>query len=195
MSNNCSRPPGTGKKGSLVVISGPSGVGKGTICAALIQKHPGVVCSISATTRPMRDGEVDGVHYHFLPLEVFRQKIKDGAFLEWAQVYDNYYGTLKSTVEAELKAGNHVILEIDTEGAKQIKEKMPEAILIFILPPSPEELERRLRGRSTDSDQVICKRLQCYEKELEQLVYYDHQVTNHNIQQAVAEIEKILSLS
>lgn len=182
------------EKGSLVVISGPSGVGKGTICQALLKKHPEIICSISATTREKRPGEVDGVHYYFMDAEEFQDKIAHGDFLEWAMVYDHYYGTLTSAVQAQLMDGKHVILEIDTEGAKQIKAKMPEAVLIYIMPPDVKELERRLRGRSTDSEETIQKRLGCYKKELEQRVYYDYIVINRQVSETVQEIEAILHL-
>lgn len=179
------------KKGFLVVISGPSGVGKGTICKELLTDEK-FVFSVSATTRQMRKGEVNGRDYHFLTVEDFKNKIDNREFLEWAQVYDNYYGTLKSEVLQKLDEGFNVLLDIDTAGAKQVKEKMPEAMLFFLMPPSVEVLEARLRGRATDSDDVIAKRLSCFEYELTQQQYYDHIVTNDVVAQAVAEIKNII---
>ncbi|MGI5824234.1 MAG: guanylate kinase [Bacillota bacterium] len=182
----------TKNKGSLVVISGPSGVGKGTVCKSLLTDE-NFKFSVSATTRGIRNGETDGVHYHFLSVSDFQNKITNGEFLEWAKVYDNYYGTLKSAVIAELEAGFNVLLDIDTAGAKQVKAKMPEAVLFFLMPPSVEELEARLRGRATDSDEVIKKRLSCFNYELEQRQFYDHIVINDNVDRAVTEIRNILS--
>jgi guanylate kinase len=185
----------TDATGKLIVISGPSGVGKGTICKLLLEKHPKrLVCSISATTRPPRAGEIDGVNYVFLSVAEFVQRIENDEFLEWAKVYDNYYGTLKSQVDSRLASGINVILEIDTVGGANVKAKLPQAISIFLLPPDEEELKRRLIGRATDSQDVIEKRLACLEKELKDGASYDYQVVNDDLDQAVAEIEKIISL-
>lgn len=179
--------------GSLYVISGPSGVGKGTVCKALLARDDSLAYSISATTRAMRPGEIDGVHYHFLTKEDFLSRVERGEFLEWATVYENYYGTLKSFVEEQLKGGKDVILEIDTEGARQVRKLMPEAVLIFLEPPSREELLHRLLGRETDSAEEIAKRQKCLDFELSQAVYYNYTVVNDEVERAVDEIRQIIA--
>lgn len=186
------------KQTALYVISGPSGVGKGTVCKALLADlgegpNRSLTLSISATTRAMRPGEVDGVNYHFLSQEDFLRRVDNGEFLEYATVYGNYYGTLRSAVQQELEAGRNVLLEIDTEGARQIKKLMPEAELIFLAPPSPEELLRRLQGRNTDSAAEIARRQQCLEAELAQQVYYDYVVVNDVVEDTVAQIRQIMA--
>ncbi len=186
------------KQTALYVISGPSGVGKGTVCKALLADlgegpNRSLTLSISATTRPMRPGEVDGVNYHFLSQEEFLRRVGNGEFLEYATVYGNYYGTLRSAVQDELTAGRNVLLEIDTDGARQIKKLMPEAELIFLAPPSPEELLRRLQGRNTDSAAEIARRQQCLEAELAQQVYYDYVVVNDVVEDTVAQIRQIMA--
>ncbi len=186
------------KQTTLYVISGPSGVGKGTVCKALLAElgegpNRQLTLSISATTRPMRPGEVDGVNYHFLSQEDFLRRVDNGEFLEYATVYGNYYGTLRSAVQQELAEGRNVLLEIDTDGARQIKKLMPEAELIFLAPPSPEELLRRLQGRNTDSAAEIARRQQCLEAELAQQVYYDYVVVNDVVEDTVAQIRQIMA--
>lgn len=186
------------KQTALYVISGPSGVGKGTVCKALLAElgegpNRQLTLSISATTRPMRSGEVDGVNYHFLSQEDFLRRVDNGEFLEYATVYGNYYGTLRSAVQQELAEGRNVLLEIDTDGARQIKKLMPEAELIFLAPPSPEELLRRLQGRNTDSAAEIARRQQCLEAELAQQVYYDYVVVNDVVEDTVAQIRQIMA--
>ena len=186
------------KQTALYVISGPYGVGKGTVCKALLAElgegpNRQLTLSISATTRPMRPGEVDGVNYHFLSQEDFLRRVDNGEFLEYATVYGNYYGTLRSAVQQELAEGRNVLLEIDTDGARQIKKLMPEAELIFLAPPSPEELLRRLQGRNTDSAAEIARRQQCLEAELAQQVYYDYVVVNDVVEDTVAQIRQIMA--
>lgn len=183
----------TSAKGSLYVISGPSGVGKGTVCKALLAQNQELTVSVSATTRKPRTGEVDGVNYHFLNKEDFLRRIENDEFLEWATVYDNYYGTLKSAVQQELDAGRDVILEIDTKGAAQVRRLMPQAVLIFLEPPSPEELLRRLQTRGTDSPEEIARRQQCLQEELNQRPYYNFVVVNDELSRAVAEIQGIIA--
>lgn len=179
--------------GLLIVVSGPSGVGKGTICNALRTEDTDLIYSVSATTRGMREGEVDGVNYFFLSKEEFEDKIKAGAFLEWAEVYGNYYGTPKWHIDQQLQEGKNVLLEIDMQGALQVKKAYPASILIFILPPSEEELAKRLSGRGTDSAEVIAKRLSCWQQEKEMLKHYDYAVMNDTVECAVTKIKHIVA--
>ncbi|ADG82658.1 guanylate kinase [Thermincola potens] len=178
--------------GLLLVISGPSGTGKGTVCRALVEKHPSIVYSVSATTRPPRTGEVDGVNYFFLGEEEFLQKVKEGGFVEWAKVYGNYYGTPKDALLANLAAGKDVILEIDIQGAMQVKEKFPKGVFIFIMPPSLKELQKRICTRGTDSAEVIAKRMNSAAGEMKSYSNYDYIVVNERVGEAVAAIEAII---
>ncbi|MDH5784112.1 MAG: guanylate kinase [Chromatiales bacterium] len=165
--------------GTLYIISAPSGAGKTSLVKALLERTGQIMVSVSNTTRGARPGEVDGKDYHFTEVETFKQMIEQGAFLEHAQVFDNFYGTSQGNVVEQLATGMDVILEIDWQGAQQVREKMPEAVSIFILPPSREELEKRLRGRGTDADDVIAKRLgeavseMCHYREFDYLVFND----------------------
>ena len=176
----------------LFVISGSSGVGKGTVLKEFLKKNPNFKLSVSCTTRNMRDGEIDGINYHFLNKDEFIKGINENDFLEWAEFSDNYYGTKKSFVQAELNAGNNIILEIDTQGGLQVKNIMPDAILIFIAPPSFEELEKRLRGRKTEGETVIQKRLAQAEREQQDSKSYDHVIINDTIPDTVTDLEKIV---
>lgn len=179
-------------KGVLIVMSGPSGAGKGTLCAALKEKLP-MALSISATTRQPRDGEVDGVNYFFLSKDAFEEKIKNDGFIEWAEVYGNYYGTPKAYVEEMLGSGKNVMLEIDTQGAANVKKNMPDAVLIFIMPPSYKELESRLRGRGTEQEEQIQKRLSCAIDEINAMSGYDYVIINDDIDKAVNDIVAIVT--
>lgn len=181
-------------QGLLLVISGPSGAGKGTVCRALMARHPEVVYSVSATTRKPRPGEIDGVHYFFVDREKFEAMIAADELLEWAMVYENgnYYGTPRQAVLDNLAAGKDVILEIDVQGALQIREKFTDAVFIFILPPSMEELKNRITGRGTETAESISKRLACAETELHYVQKYDYCVINDVVEKAVEKLEAII---
>lgn len=176
----------------LFVISGSSGVGKGTVIKEFLNKHPEFKLSISCTTRGKREGEEHGVNYFFLTPEEFKECISNDEFLEWAEFSGNHYGTRKAFVEGCLKNGENLILEIDTKGALNVKKIMPEAELIFIAPPSIEELEARLRGRHTESEEAIQKRLASIKLEIENSKHFDYKVVNDTVENAVRELEKIM---
>ena len=176
----------------LFVISGCSGVGKGTVINRFMERNEDFILSVSCTTRKPRSGEIDGINYFFLTKEEFEKNIRDDKFLEHAQFAGNYYGTKKKYIKQKFEEGFNIILEIETNGALQVKEKMPESILIFIAPPSLEELEHRLRGRRTEDEETIQKRLAQVKIELERSQKYDYTVINDNIDRAVEEIEKIV---
>ena len=180
------------KKGLLVVVSGPSGAGKGTICQALLEKTA-LAYSISATTRQPRVGEVDGESYYFISVEAFEEMIEKDELLEWAQVYDNYYGTPLKKVEEKLAAGEDILLEIDTQGAMKVREKFPEGVYIFILPPSLAELERRIRGRDTETEEVLKKRLAAAIDEIEVGRLYKYVVMNDKVEDAIDAICAVLA--
>lgn len=179
--------------GNLFVISGPSGAGKGTLLSKVIERIPDAWVSVSATTRNPRPGEEEGIHYYFLDKDHFLELVNNDGFLEWAKVHDNYYGTLKESVLNHMKAGEQVILEIDVQGAFQVRNAIPEAHLVFIEPPSLEELERRLRSRGTESDDVISSRMKTAEVELAQKMEYDIQVVNDDLEQAVDELTAVIN--
>ena len=177
----------------LFVISGCSGVGKGTVINEFMERNSDdFILSVSCTTRNPRPNETNGVNYFFISKEEFEQNIKGGKFLEYANFAGNYYGTKKKYIQQKMDEGYNVLLEIDTQGALQVKEKMPESILIFIAPPSVEELEHRLRGRHTEDEETIQKRLAQVKIELERSQKYDYTVINDNIERAVEEIESIV---
>jgi len=179
-------------KGKLVVISGASGVGKGTVLADMMRKRQDLHFSVSATTRDPRPSEVDGVHYYFVTKETFEDMIAGGEFLEYDKHWDTYYGTPRAQAEQKRENG-HVLLDIEPMGARQVKEAAPDAILIFIMPPSMEELERRLRGRGDTPEDQIPKRLERAAWEMDQRGFYDHVVVNDDAQRCADEILGIIA--
>lgn len=181
-------------RGRLFVISGPSGTGKGTICKELI-KDDKIRLSVSMTTRNPREGEVHGVSYYFAIKEEFLQKIEAGGFLEYAEVFGNYYGTPKMEVLELLENGIDVLLEIDVQGALQIKEVYPEAVLVFILPPSMEELRARLTGRGTETQDVVERRLGEAAKEISYVKHYDYAVINDDLEEAIENVKTVIKAS
>ena len=181
------------RKGLLLVISGPAGVGKGTINISLISRNSDIRMSVSATTRPPRPGEIDGVHYFFKTEEEFQDMINKGAFLEYMRVFNtNYYGTPKSFVEQELAEGRSVILEIDVQGAMRVKAAYPDAVLIFIAPPSMSELKSRLIHRGTESSEAIDRRFETAYQEMKYIDRYDSVVVNDILDLAIARTEDII---
>ena len=180
-----------GEKGHLYVVSGPSGAGKSTICR-LVRKQLGINLATSATTRAPREGELNGRDYYFLTKEEFIEREKRGDFLEYATVHGNYYGTLKSEVESRLLHGEDVILEIDVQGGLQVKAQYPDAHLVFFKTPTKEELEKRLRGRKTDSEETIQLRLKNSLKELEYEKDYDVTIINNTVEDSCAALRKII---
>lgn len=180
-------------KGGLFVVSGPSGVGKGTVISKMMEKDPSLWKSVSATTRKPREGEVDGVDYYFVERSDFERAAEGGGFLEWAEYSGNLYGTPASSVQAHLDAGENVILEIEVQGAMQVHEKRPDAVMVFIAPPSFEELANRLRGRGTEDEAKVQKRLETAKGELAQQDKFDYVVVNDTVERAVNELHEILN--
>ena len=179
------------KKGKFIVISGPSGTGKGTICDKLMNKIDAAY-SVSCTTREAREGEVNGVDYYFINTDEFLKKLKNDEFLEYNNYNGNYYGTLKKSVLDEINNGRNVFLEIDVNGAHNIKKIFNDALLIYIAPPSLEELKNRLIARNTENMETIEKRLEIAKKELNEISFYDYVIVNDDVDRAVDEIENII---
>ena len=182
-------------KGNLTVITGPSGVGKGTIVRKILESHSDVWLSISATTRKPRSGEIDGEHYFFLEKENFKELINKEGFLEWASFSNNFYGTPKKIVKEKIEKGTNVLLEIELEGARQIRKSFPEALQIFLAPPNLFELEKRIRGRGTETEESIKDRLAIANKEINAKKEFDAVVVNENIDRACREIEALMGLN
>ncbi len=182
------------KKGLLLVVSGPSGTGKGTICKDIVAKHEDINLSISATTRNPRVGEVEGKSYFFKTKEEFEAMVDRGEFLEHAMIYDNYYGTPKKAIFDELNMGRDVILEIEMQGAMQIKEVYPQAVFIFVLPPSLQELRNRIVGRGTETEEQIEKRFNSAYDEIKLLGDYDYFIFNNIVEKSAEEILNILEV-
>jgi guanylate kinase len=181
--------------GRLTVITGPSGVGKGTLVGMLLCRHPQVWLSVSATTRAPRSGEVEGRHYTFLGRDAFERQVAEGGFLEWAEFAGHLYGTPRSPVEERLAQGRPVVLEIELEGARQVRRSFPAAFEVLIRPPSFAELERRIRGRGTDSDEAIRQRLSRARVELAAEAEFDAVLVNDDLTRALAELEGLMGLA
>ena len=181
--------------GRLFLITGPSGVGKGTLVSALVQRHPQIWLSVSATTRPPRSGEQEGQHYFFLDRAAFEAKVAQSGLLEWAEFAGNCYGTPREPVEQYLAAGRPVLLEIELEGARQVRQSFPSGFQIFIKPPSFAELERRIRGRGTDSEEAISRRLERARVELAAEAEFDAVLVNDDLDRALAQLEQLMGLA
>ncbi len=183
----------TKKRGSLIIISGTTCAGKGTVIKKLLERNKNMVLSLSYTSRPIRKGEVDGIDYKFISHEEFERKIENGDFLEYAKVrYGEYFGTPKENIDNLLESGKDVILEIDVQGAKQIKEKLPETILIFIMAPSMEEVKRRIKARGAETAEQIVDRFQTAYKEINEVNKYNYVVVNDHLEEAIQKVEAIL---
>lgn len=178
--------------GTLFVVSAPSGAGKTSLVRALLDGHPKLRLSVSYTTRAPRAGEIDGVHYYFVSKETFEQMVRQNAFVEYAQVFDNAYGTARETLRQALEEGQDLLLEIDWQGARQVRRHFPEAVSVFILPPSLAELERRLRDRGQDSEQTIARRMAEARSELSHYGEYDYLIVNNRFEEALTELRALV---
>ncbi len=181
------------QSGILFIVSAPSGAGKTSLVKALLEQDPGLALSVSCTTRAPRAGEQDGVHYHFLDRDQFERAVAAGEFMEHAEVFGNLYGTREADLRAHLASGRDLILEIDWQGARQVRKRFADAVSLFILPPSLAELERRLRGRGTDSEEVIARRLAQARDDLSHWAEYDYLIVNDRFELALAELGAIVT--
>jgi guanylate kinase len=181
--------------GTLFIITAPSGAGKTTLVSGLLARDPLVCLSVSYATRAPRAGEVDGVHYHFVNVPTFRSLRDKGEFLEWAEVHSNYYGTSKVWLEQQISSGKDILLEIDWQGAQQVRKVFPKAVGVFIMPPSLEELERRLRGRGTDSEDVIARRVLGARGEMRHVAEFDYVIINEDLPAALEDLVAVVRAS
>ncbi|MDQ7821927.1 MAG: guanylate kinase [Candidatus Eremiobacteraeota bacterium] len=180
-------------KGILFVVSGPSGAGKGTILETILREAPSVRFSVSATTRSPRQGEREGVHYHFLSREVFKSMAGRDEFLEWAHVHDEYYGTPRRAVEECLASGNDMVLDIDVQGGLQLMDREKEAVFVFVAPPDIAELRRRLEGRGTESGEKIARRIEVAKHELTFVGSYEYCIVNDSLEEAIASMKAVMT--
>lgn len=178
--------------GNLFIVAAPSGAGKTTLVSLLLENDPQIRVSISHTTRAPRPGEENGREYHFIDVPAFLEKVQHGEFLEWAEVHGNYYGTSKKWIESEMSSGRDVLLEIDWQGAQQVRKSFPKAIGIFVLPPSMDVLKTRLSGRGTDSAEVIARRIAAAHDEMRHVDEFDYVIINDTLQQAVGDLQAIV---
>jgi len=179
-------------KGRLFIVSGPSGTGKTTLCSAILSRFPDMLYSVSYTTRKPRTGEQSGIDYHFINKEEFKDKIEHGKWAEWAEVHGNYYGTSAVLIDQGLDSGRDIILDIDVQGTIRLVERYPDSVAIFVMPPSIEELKRRLELRNTDSDEVIARRLENAKMEMAKKDIYPHLIINDQLPDAIEQLTAVI---